>query len=185
MPDFVTTAALSSTKCLYMFLTKICIFYFALMCLEIENTLLKIFQMQSLQAGMKLSLRTNSPISQINALLVFLNTDCSKCNCYSESFPSSSSSDPVRSILNETRFQSSSASHYSLRESASAHCKRMQYRKLGHTGLDVSLISFGSWVSFDYQLDVVQAKEIMQACYESGVNFVSDMMELFIPLKYF
>jgi len=51
--------------------------------------------------------------------------------------------------------------------------KKMQYRKLGHTGLDVSLISFGSWVSFDYQLDVPQAKEIMQACYESGVNFVS------------
>ncbi|KAL4523004.1 hypothetical protein Ndes2526B_g07813 [Nannochloris sp. 'desiccata'] len=47
----------------------------------------------------------------------------------------------------------------------------MQYRKLGHTGLDVSLISFGSWVSFDYQLGIPQAKEIMQACYESGVNF--------------
>jgi hypothetical protein len=51
--------------------------------------------------------------------------------------------------------------------------RKMQYRKLGNTGLDVSLISFGSWVSFDYQLGVTQAKEIMQACYESGVNFVS------------
>lgn len=49
----------------------------------------------------------------------------------------------------------------------------MEYRKLGRTGLDVSVISFGSWVSFDYQLGVPQAKEIMQACYDAGVNFVS------------
>ena len=50
---------------------------------------------------------------------------------------------------------------------------KMEYRKLGNTGLDVSVLSFGSWVSFDYQLGVPQAKEIMHACYESGVNFVS------------
>lgn len=49
----------------------------------------------------------------------------------------------------------------------------MQYRKLGRTGLDVSLISFGSWVTLDYQIGVPEAKAIMQSCYNAGVNFVS------------
>lgn len=49
----------------------------------------------------------------------------------------------------------------------------MQYRKLGRTGLDVSVIGIGSWVSYDYQIGVAQAKEIIQASYDQGVNFVS------------
>jgi len=51
----------------------------------------------------------------------------------------------------------------------------MEYRKLGRTGLDVSVIGMGSWVSFDYQLGISQAKEIIQACLDGGINFVSGM----------
>ena len=57
--------------------------------------------------------------------------------------------------------------------SSSVSRPSMEYRKLGRTGLDVSVISMGSWVSFDYQIGVPQAKEIMQACYDAGINFVS------------
>ena len=44
-------------------------------------------------------------------------------------------------------------------------------RKLGETGLDVSVLGFGSWVSFDYQLDLSAAKELIAACVRAGVNF--------------
>ena len=49
--------------------------------------------------------------------------------------------------------------------------KGLPTRKLGRTGLDVSVIGFGSWVSFDYQLDVAAAKELIKRAYEGGVNF--------------
>lgn len=48
---------------------------------------------------------------------------------------------------------------------------KMPTRKLGRTGLDVSVMSFGSWVSFDYQLDVAKAKELIEACFKGGINF--------------
>jgi len=47
----------------------------------------------------------------------------------------------------------------------------MQYRRLGNSGLKVSVLSFGSWVTFGSQLDVDRAAECMSAAYESGVNF--------------
>jgi voltage-dependent potassium channel beta subunit len=47
----------------------------------------------------------------------------------------------------------------------------MPFRRLGPTGLDVSLLSLGSWVTFKSQLDVGLAAECMAAAYESGVNF--------------
>lgn len=47
----------------------------------------------------------------------------------------------------------------------------MVYRRLGRSGLQVSLLSFGSWVTFKTQLDRVKAKECMAAAYERGVNF--------------
>jgi aryl-alcohol dehydrogenase-like predicted oxidoreductase len=47
----------------------------------------------------------------------------------------------------------------------------MEYRRLGKSGLKVSVISFGSWVTFSNQLDVDQALEIMTAAYDAGVNF--------------
>jgi voltage-dependent potassium channel beta subunit len=47
----------------------------------------------------------------------------------------------------------------------------MEYRRLGTSGLQVSALSFGSWVTFAKQVDVAPAKEIMAAAYDAGVNF--------------
>ncbi len=47
----------------------------------------------------------------------------------------------------------------------------MQYRRLGSSGLKLSVISYGSWVSFKNQLGVDHASEIMKAAYDAGVNF--------------
>ncbi len=47
----------------------------------------------------------------------------------------------------------------------------MEYRHLGRTGIRVSELSLGSWVTFSNQLDVNKAVELMSAAYERGVNF--------------
>lgn len=47
----------------------------------------------------------------------------------------------------------------------------MQYRRLGKSGLKVSALSFGSWVTFSNQLDVDRAREAMSVAYDYGVNF--------------
>lgn len=47
----------------------------------------------------------------------------------------------------------------------------MDYQKLGHNGLKVSRLSFGSWVTFGNQLDMRKATECMSVAYEAGVNF--------------
>lgn len=47
----------------------------------------------------------------------------------------------------------------------------MEYRHLGRTGIRVSELSLGSWVTFHTQADVKAAVEIMAAAYDSGVNF--------------
>jgi voltage-dependent potassium channel beta subunit len=48
---------------------------------------------------------------------------------------------------------------------------KMQYRRLGRSGLKVSVLSFGSWVTFGPQLDTALATDCMAAAGESGVNF--------------
>ena len=47
----------------------------------------------------------------------------------------------------------------------------MKYRHLGRSGLQVSDLSLGSWVTFHNQVDVSLAVECMAAAYEVGVNF--------------
>mgnify|MGYP001243446854 FL=1 len=47
----------------------------------------------------------------------------------------------------------------------------MNYRKLGKTGLKVSELSYGSWVTFSFQLGLDEATNIMKLAYENGVNF--------------
>jgi voltage-dependent potassium channel beta subunit len=47
----------------------------------------------------------------------------------------------------------------------------MEYRRLGNSGLKVSVLSFGSWVTFKNQADVDEAVEMMKAAYDAGVNF--------------
>lgn len=47
----------------------------------------------------------------------------------------------------------------------------MEYRRLGKSGLQVSALSFGSWVTFSTQVDDRKAQELMSLAYDSGVNF--------------
>lgn len=47
----------------------------------------------------------------------------------------------------------------------------MEYRRLGSAGLQVSALSFGSWVTFGAQADVDLAYQMMKAAYDAGVNF--------------
>lgn len=47
----------------------------------------------------------------------------------------------------------------------------MEYRRMGKTGLQLSVLSFGSWVSFHKQIDDNTADELMGIAYDSGVNF--------------
>ncbi|MFD2919957.1 aldo/keto reductase [Terrimonas rubra] len=47
----------------------------------------------------------------------------------------------------------------------------MEYRYMGKTGLQLSLLSFGSWVSFHKQIDDSVADELMGIAYDNGVNF--------------
>jgi voltage-dependent potassium channel beta subunit len=47
----------------------------------------------------------------------------------------------------------------------------MPMRRLGPTGLKVSVLSFGSWVTFKDQMDVGLAAECMAAARDAGVNF--------------
>ena len=47
----------------------------------------------------------------------------------------------------------------------------MEYRRLGSSGLHVSALSFGSWVTFHTQVDDSLARELMTQAYEGGVNF--------------
>ena len=47
----------------------------------------------------------------------------------------------------------------------------MHYRRLGRTGLKLSLLSLGSWVTYHNQVDRKAAVEMMAAAYDAGVNF--------------
>jgi len=47
----------------------------------------------------------------------------------------------------------------------------MEYRRLGKSGLRVSELSYGSWVTFSFQLDKQKAKKAMKHAYDSGINF--------------
>ena len=47
----------------------------------------------------------------------------------------------------------------------------MQYRRLGRSGLQLSELSLGSWVTYHNQVDVAAAREMMAAAMDAGVNF--------------
>src|SRR6185369_4174799 len=47
----------------------------------------------------------------------------------------------------------------------------MNYRRLGRSGLKVSELSFGSWVTYGNQMDANAARECMAAAWDQGVNF--------------
>jgi voltage-dependent potassium channel beta subunit len=52
-----------------------------------------------------------------------------------------------------------------------SNSSKMPYRRLGRSGLQVSLLSFGSWVTFDTQIGDDLALECMQAAHDKGCNF--------------
>ncbi len=47
----------------------------------------------------------------------------------------------------------------------------MQYRRLGRSGLRVSTLSLGSWVTYHNQVDIASAREMLAAAFDAGVNF--------------
>ena len=47
----------------------------------------------------------------------------------------------------------------------------MEYRQMGKTGLQLSTLSFGSWVTFHKQIDDQVADELMGIAYDEGINF--------------
>ena len=49
---------------------------------------------------------------------------------------------------------------------------KMVYRRLGRSGLQVSVLSFGSWVSFDTQMKDDLAMECMQAAFDAGLQLL-------------
>jgi voltage-dependent potassium channel beta subunit len=49
--------------------------------------------------------------------------------------------------------------------------EHMEYRRLGKSGLQVSALSFGAWVTFENQVGVDLAVELMGMAYDEGVNF--------------
>lgn len=47
----------------------------------------------------------------------------------------------------------------------------MEYRRLGRAGLQLSVFSLGSWVTFARQVDESEARNLMALAYDHGVNF--------------
>jgi voltage-dependent potassium channel beta subunit len=47
----------------------------------------------------------------------------------------------------------------------------MVYRRMGNSGLQLSVLSYGSWVTFHKQIDDSIADELMGIAYDAGVNF--------------
>lgn len=47
----------------------------------------------------------------------------------------------------------------------------MEYRRLGASGLKLSQLSFGSWVTFNKQVDSSLAERMFGTCFDAGVNF--------------
>jgi voltage-dependent potassium channel beta subunit len=47
----------------------------------------------------------------------------------------------------------------------------MEYRRLGRTGLQLSILSFGSWVTFHKQIDDNLVDRLMGIAYDNGINF--------------
>jgi voltage-dependent potassium channel beta subunit len=47
----------------------------------------------------------------------------------------------------------------------------MEYRRLGSTGLKVSALSYGAWVTFGRQVGRSAARELIALAYDRGINF--------------
>lgn len=47
----------------------------------------------------------------------------------------------------------------------------MQYRRLGSSGLQLSALSYGAWVTFGHQLGRGEARDLIAQCLDAGINF--------------
>lgn len=47
----------------------------------------------------------------------------------------------------------------------------MHYRRLGKSGIKISEIALGSWITFGNQIEESSAVELIQAAYDQGINF--------------
>lgn len=47
----------------------------------------------------------------------------------------------------------------------------MEYRRLGRSGLQLSELSFGTWITFGNQIPYATAKDLLATAYDAGVNF--------------
>ena len=47
----------------------------------------------------------------------------------------------------------------------------MEYRRLGKAGIQLSELSFGSWVTFGHQIDDSVATQLMRTALDAGINF--------------
>jgi voltage-dependent potassium channel beta subunit len=47
----------------------------------------------------------------------------------------------------------------------------MQYNKLGKSGIRLSELGFGSWITFSKQLGLKEVKDIMHVAFDHGINF--------------
>ncbi len=47
----------------------------------------------------------------------------------------------------------------------------MEYRRMGKTGLQLSVLSYGSWITFTKQLDDSVSDRMMGLAYDNGINF--------------
>lgn len=47
----------------------------------------------------------------------------------------------------------------------------MEYRHLGKSGIKVSALSFGSWITFGSNLDIQGVRQCMKVAHDNGVNF--------------
>ncbi|HNP19912.1 MAG TPA: aldo/keto reductase [Fulvivirga sp.] len=47
----------------------------------------------------------------------------------------------------------------------------MEYNRLGKSGLQISRLSFGSWLTFGKQIGDTTAEDLMKTAYDGGINF--------------
>ena len=47
----------------------------------------------------------------------------------------------------------------------------MHYRRLGRSGLKISEISLGAWITFGNQISETTASDLIHAAYDQGINF--------------
>src|SRR5690606_35986574 len=82
--------------------------------------------------------------------------------------PRESSSDQRTPVRRACEHSIERVGSEAMTNATSKRTSKMEYRRLGRSGLKVSVLSFGSWVSFDTQMGDEPALECMQTAYDAG-----------------